>query len=83
MLKQITDSGYMLVKSKLNKAHANGALYGRLMRDFPEGVVGMKNMGTIRSMIKGHIEAGNPEKAVQYAKEQRAKISSQSKQYPH
>lgn len=61
-------------KSKIQKVKVDNALHRKLMRDFPEGVVGLENMAKISKTLSGHLKANSPQKAVEYARSQREKI---------
>ena len=60
--------------AKMAEKKAEKALHSKLMKGFPDGVVGLKNMATISKNLKSHIKAGKQEEALKYAKSQRAKI---------
>lgn len=76
-IKQVPGAEWGAIRSKMQTGSVNAKFHDNLMKPFPEGIVGSKNFNTISDTIAGHINSGNPEKAVAYAKDQSSKIAAQ------
>lgn len=62
--------------AKMREIKVKHRLKNRLLRDFPEGIVGLKNLSTISKRIGSSINQNRPEDAISYAKEQKRKINA-------
>ena len=68
-----------MVGARIQEWRVGRKLKSHLMKDFPEGVVGLKNQATISKTIGKNIKERQPQKAVEYAKQQRIKIDKQKR----